>query len=241
MGKMKKSTFSVLITTSGTGSRLKYLTQERNKGLIEIAGKPILGQVIETYPSDANFVITTGYKGDSVKDFIQSTYPDRTMTVVEIKKFAGPGSSLGYSMLQAREHLQTPFVFHCSDSLVKGTIPPPSKNWNGGSLGSSLPFQTTEFYSSFESNSGIMTRIKPKGAAKFDYFHIGLVGIHEYQKFWTELEQAYSENPDDSTLNDVISINRMIESGIQFEVVKFEDWFDTGNLDGLQNAMKKFT
>lgn len=233
---MEKLDYKVLITTSGTGSRLKELTMDTNKALIEVHGKSILSRIIESYPQQTQFVVTTGFKGEEVKEHVASTFPKHDITYVPIDKFQGPGSSLGYSMLQAKEQLGCPFIFHCNDTLVTGTIPQPNVNWNGGSKGAGLLHQNTQTYSSFISRDGNMVAINPKGAMEFDYFHIGLVGIFEYQKFWEYLETMYRNDPNDSTLNDVPAINLMIKNGSTFAVKEFEEWFDTGNIEGLTHA-----
>lgn len=234
---MEKLDYKVLITTSGTGSRLKELTANQNKALIEVHGKSILSRIIESYPQQTTFVVTTGFKGEEVKDYLQTTFPTHNITCVPIDNFQGLGSSLGYSMLQAKEHLQCPFIFHCNDTLVVGNIPQPNVNWNGGSKGSGLPHQNTQTYSSFFIKDDRMVKINPKGAKDFDYFHIGLVGIFEYKKFWDYLETMYENDPNNSALNDVPAINLMIKNGCTFAVEEFEKWFDTGNIEGLNHAL----
>ena len=71
----EKNKFTVLITTSGVGSRLGSLTQYTNKSLIVVGTKPVLAQIIEKYPLDTNFIITLGYHGNHVKEFLTLCYP----------------------------------------------------------------------------------------------------------------------------------------------------------------------
>jgi hypothetical protein len=42
-----------------------------------------------------------------------------------------------------------------------------------------------------------------------------------------------------NNLNDIPVINQMIFDGYNFEVSEFKDWFDTGNVDGLNKARKE--
>jgi choline kinase len=198
--------YKVLITTSGTGSRLKELTKNTNKALIKINGKAVISRIIESYPENIELVITVGYFGTSVKDFIYQLYPTRKITFVDIDNFDGEGSSLGYSMLQAADRLQCPFIFHCNDTLVEGTIPSPENyNWNGGSKGIDSSVYNEKSYSSFLAKDGKMTQMQAKGITPFDYFHIGLVGFKDFTSFWKNLKVAYQRNPLDSTLNDCVA------------------------------------
>jgi NDP-sugar pyrophosphorylase family protein len=94
----------VLITTSGTGSRLGTLTTNTNKSLVQVGDKYAICHIIENYNDDAEFVITLGYYGNYVKDFLELAYPMKKIHYVYVDKYEGAGSSLGYSMLQARNY-----------------------------------------------------------------------------------------------------------------------------------------
>jgi choline kinase len=234
--------YKVLITTSGTGSRLKELTKDTNKALIPLMGKKIIDFIIEKYPEEIELILTVGYKGELVKNYVKKKYPTRNITFVTIDLFEGPGSSLGYSMLQAKELLQCPFIFHCNDTIVLDQIPSPSNyNWNGGAKGNNPHIFNTTHYASFNVKNGNMESIQPKGASSFDYFHIGLAGFKDYQEFWSKLESEYKQNSNDSALNDVAAINQMLQKNIPFKAVEFKNWYDTGNLDGFNNAKKTLT
>ena len=115
--------YKVLITTSGLGSRLGQLTDYTNKCLIRVADKPAISYIIESYPTDTEFVITLGHFGSHVKQFLELAYPNHKFIFVEIDKYKGEGSSLGYSILQAKNNLQCPFIFHASDTILKDYTP----------------------------------------------------------------------------------------------------------------------
>ena len=126
--------YKVLITTSGLGSRLGSLTDYTNKSLVRVANKPAISYIIESYPTDIEFVITLGHFGSHVKQFLQLAYPNHKFTFVEIDKYKGEGSSLGYSILQCKHIINSPFIFHASDTIIKDlAIPTPTQNWVMGS------------------------------------------------------------------------------------------------------------
>ena len=115
---MEENSYKVIITTSGIGSRLGELTNYTNKSLIRIGKKPAISYIVEKYSNEIEIVVTLGYFGSHVKQFLNMTYPEKKFTFVEIDKYSGEGSSLAYSLLQAKELLQCPFIFHASDTLV---------------------------------------------------------------------------------------------------------------------------
>jgi glucose-1-phosphate thymidylyltransferase len=231
--------FKVLITTSGTGSRLQKFTDNTNKSLISVKGRYVIDYIIELYPNSVELVITLGYFGDKVQEYISKKYPDRNITFINVTPYEGKGSSLGYSMLQAREHLQCPFIFHCNDTIVRGNIPSPEKNnWDGVSLGNDTETFNTHSFSSVLITDKEITTMQLKDAPRADALHIGLVGIKDYQDFWRILNTLYRDNPQDNTLNDCAVIIRMLKIGKIFHPVFFNHWYDTGNLKNLENAKK---
>ena len=128
--------YKVLITTAGIGQRLGFLTKFTNKALVRVGKKPALAYIIESYPEDVPIVIVTGYFGDQVKDFVKLAYPERkNVEFVQVDKYEGEGTSLGYSMLSAKKYLQCPFIFHAADTIVLHPVPKPDKNWIGGYKG----------------------------------------------------------------------------------------------------------
>ena len=95
---MDVSKTTVLITTSGTGNRLGNLTKFTNKSLVRVGEKPAISYIIESYPKDTEFVITTGYYGNHIKQYLKLAYPEKSFTFCDVDRFEGNGSSLLYSM-----------------------------------------------------------------------------------------------------------------------------------------------
>ena len=231
--------YKVLITSSGTGSRLGELTKEKNKALVEIKGKSVISYILESYDKKTPFVITVGYKADGVKDYLQKNYSELNIEIVEVDNFEGQGSSLGYSMLKARGSLQCPFIFNCNDTIVTGSLPSPeTRNWNGGYKPTAEEISNiANQYSSFAVSEGRVKYIDPKGNFKpGNALHIGLVGIKDYVTFWMALNKSYASNPNDASLNDCIAINKMIDLDKVFDVAYFSQWYDTGNLSSLERT-----
>ena len=112
--------YKVLLLTSGIGSRLGNITQYTNKSLVRIGKKPAICHIIDCYAEDVEFVITLGYFGDQVKELLELAYPDRKFTFVWVDNYDGPGSSLIYSLLQAKDVVDCPFVFQTCDTLING-------------------------------------------------------------------------------------------------------------------------
>lgn len=233
----KKASYKVLITTSGTGSRLGDITKYTNKSLVKVGKRPAISYIIESYPKDTEFVITVGYHGEQVRDFLKLVYPDRHFTFVEVDKYEGPGTSLGYSMLQAASRLRCPFIYHACDTIVEGKkIPAPKTNWIGGFRG-----EGSSHYASFNVVNNVVQQMYDKGMLNPDFLHIGLVGIQDHGAFWKALKDLYQKDPKNTALNDVEAIQKLLEEGKQFKVVGFEKWHDIGNVESLNKAREEIT
>ena len=69
--------YKVFIPTAGIGSRLSSFTSSLNKSLVSVNNKPIISHIINFFPSDSEFVIALGHKGNIVKEFLENLYPQR--------------------------------------------------------------------------------------------------------------------------------------------------------------------
>lgn len=232
MGKLLK--YKVLITASGIGSRLGEITRYTNKAMVRIGEKPAISYIIESYPKDTEFVITLGYFGKQIKDFLSIAYKDRSFEYVEIDKYNGQGSNLVYSILKASPFLQCPFIFNACDTIVMEPVPKPVNNWIGGYVG-----KESANYRSFSVLNGRVQKLYEKGVLYPDYLHIGLVGINDYKNFWQILEKIYKEEKYNQQLSDVHVLSNMISNNINFKIKEFKTWIDTGNAISLCKAREK--
>ncbi len=221
----------VLITTSGLGQRLGDLTKYTNKSLVRVGKKPALSYIVEQYPEDVELVITLGHFKHQVHDFLETAYPNRKFTFVVVDNYDGPGSSLAYSILQAKKHIDCPFIFHACDTLVFEDIPAPDKNWLGGFK---KKFNNSQ-YVSFDIQGDKVVQLRQKGEFSRDFNYIGLAGIYNHELFFQTLENSYLAAPDNNQLSDCNAIEQMLDV-VNFEYKAYSNWLDIGNIDGLQHA-----
>ena len=224
-------TKTVLITTSGIGERLGTITKYTNKSLVKVGDKYAICYIIELYNEcDTEFIITLGYYGNYVKDFLLLAYPNKIFKFVDIDLFVGIGSSLGYSMLKSKEYLQKPFIFHCCDSIILDSIIF-EENKNCLYV---YPYKNSNNYTNIKGNNNIVTEINNKNHIDFDYIYTGVSYIYDYKLFWNNLQDLYESNTNNSSLNDVDSISLMLKNNITFKYSVLEKWYDTGNLDSYE-------
>lgn len=227
--------YKLLLTTSWTWSRLWDLTKDTNKSLLTVWGKIIASHIIDIYPDDIDLIITVWYCWDQVETKIKELYPTRNITFVKVSPYEGPGSSLWFSMLQAKDFLQCPFIFHACDTIIPKNALEPSFNWTlWYKAQDSTPYTTFNIWK----NWTIKNYNKWKWAKVFDFAHIWVCGIYNYKEFWEILENLYESNSNDTSLNDVSAISCMIETWIEFKYFEEKNWLDTWSINGLEEANK---
>lgn len=69
------NTMQAVIMAAGEGKRMRPLTLERPKPLIEVAGRPILEHIFDALPADVReIILVTGYKGDMIRAHCGDSY-----------------------------------------------------------------------------------------------------------------------------------------------------------------------
>ena len=231
--------YSVLITTSGIGSRLGELTDYTNKALVRIGDKPALSHIIDMYPPDTRFVITLGHFGNYVRQFLSIAHPGRDFVFVYVDPYDGPGSSLGYSILQAKDLLQCPFIFNACDTILKDNtqLKPFLQTVQNFCVGDNR--DDTSQYSTLLVDHDKIKKIKQRGEINYDYAYIGLSGIKDYQLFWDLLESVCKSRHDDLHIFEGDVINKMLDS-VQFKLCSTDQWLDIGNVGELEKTRQFF-
>lgn len=226
--------YKVLITTSGLGSRLGQLTDYTNKCLIRVADKPAISYIIESYPTNVEFVITLGHFGSHIKQFLQLAYPNHKFTFVEVDKYKGEGSSLGYSILKTKHHLQCPFIFHASDTILKDhTYVSPTFNYVIGSFKE----DPAQYRTLSITSNNILSKINEKGDLIQGLSYVGITGIKDFELFFYNLEKLVYNNHEDTS--DVHAINNIL-SEVEFKYIKVKNWYDVGNTTELIKTRREF-
>jgi NDP-sugar pyrophosphorylase family protein len=226
---------TVLITTSGIGERLGDFTKNTNKSLVTVGDKYAICYIINNYDKDTEFVITLGYYGNYVKDFLLLAYPETKFTFVEIDIFSGPGSSLGYSMIKAMPFLQKPFIFHCCDAIVLDKIEITDNNKN---ILFVYPYENSNQYTNIKGTNSIVSEINSKKHLDFDYVYTGIAHIYDYSMFWNNLKECYDSDINNSSLSDVNAFKLMI-SDIEIRYTVLTNWYDTGNIASYSELKKE--
>lgn len=224
----------VVITCSGLGSRLGEYTEYTNKSLVRVGNKAVISHIIDSYSKGTNFVITLGHYGDHVKQYINIAHPDLKVEFVNVENYCGKGSSLGRSLLAAKNITGKSFIFNACDTITDGIVPKCNENnkvWVVPKKNNSASYRTIQC-------TGLSVgSILEKGESVSDApVYIGKCFIKDAESFWKNLEEILLIN-NSSDISDCHVINRMLKhDNSQFDIHYAPFWYDIGNLDDLKTT-----
>ncbi len=108
----------IVIPLAGFGKRLRPHTFTKPKPLINVAGKPVLGHVLDMFAALDNveeIIFIVGHLGDQIEAYVNTTYPQVKASYFEQKELNGQSPAL----YLARERLTGPMLMVFVDTLIE--------------------------------------------------------------------------------------------------------------------------
>ncbi|MEF8813478.1 MAG: nucleotidyltransferase family protein [Halovenus sp.] len=109
-----------VVPAAGEGTRMRPHTADRPKGLVEIAGKPLLSHVFDalaTIPVE-EYVVVVGYRGEDIRAYYGDTYDEQPLTYVTQDRRLG----LAHALLQAESAVDGAFVVLNGDNVARANL-----------------------------------------------------------------------------------------------------------------------
>lgn len=108
-----------VVPAAGRGSRLRPRTDERPKGLVAVAGRPLLSHVFEALvPHVEELVVVVGYLGDRIRDHYGAAFEGTPITYVEQAERLGLAHAVG----RAVPAVDGPFLQLNGDNVLRGNV-----------------------------------------------------------------------------------------------------------------------
>lgn len=228
-----------LIPVAGAGTRLRPHTYTQPKPLIPVAGKPIIGFIIDELleAGVSEFIFVIGYLGERIQHYIIEHYPD-----VDIKFVQQPvrlGS--GHAIWMAREVIDPEqnllIVFGDTIFDVDWKLLTQEKL---SCLGIKKVEDPREFGVASVEDGYVTSVIEKPNIPLSNKALVGLYKIVEVEELLDSLNSMVENDlrsHDEFQLTDVIMF--MIQKGIRFKGLEVNNWFDCGRKEILleTNAM----
>lgn len=223
---------TVVIPAAGLGSRLGDFTKNYSKAMCTLGKKPVISYIIEKFDDTDEIIILLGYKGDLLKQVVQSCYPEKNIKFVEVNNYDGEGSGLGYSLHCAYNYLQKPFIFWSCDTISESfdiNNVSYDNDWMVGAIADDAYFDT---YRHIKVHGNKVIDILPKliKSEKNILSYTGIAFIKNYKYFWDAYGNTFIQNGEAYGLMNILSNKKDIL------VYTINDWIDTGNRTIFEKA-----
>ena len=106
-----------VVPAAGEGTRMRPLTAEKPKGLVEVADKPLLTHVFETLVDldVSELVVIIGYRGDQIREYYGEQFAGVPISYVRQESRDG----LARALLQAEPHIEDDFLWLHGDNILR--------------------------------------------------------------------------------------------------------------------------
>lgn len=227
----------VIVPVAGIGAKLRPHTHTQPKPLVPIAGKPILGHMIDGLCEGGlqDFVFVLGYLGDKIETYITSQYPNLNIKFV----VQDPREGTAHALWVCREHLinEKELLIVLGDTVAGFDLNTVLKS-EVGLLGVKKVSNPMLFGIAETDSQGWITKLVEK--PKIPKSNQALVGIYKicnvpllFEAIEHQLANGVKVN-NEYYLTDALMY--MIQKGERMKVMEVDNWFDCGRKETLLEA-----
>jgi glucose-1-phosphate thymidylyltransferase len=110
----------VIIPLAGFGTRLRPHTYTKPKPLINVAGKAVLGHILDKFTglNVDEFIVVHGYLGEQIRDYMAEHYPQYRARFVEQKELIGQADAI----LRCQPFVNGPVLIVFVDTLFEADL-----------------------------------------------------------------------------------------------------------------------
>jgi glucose-1-phosphate thymidylyltransferase len=230
---------NIIIPVAGEGTRLRPHTHAVPKSLLYVAGKPILGHILDNLEDleISNFAIVLGAKAEAIVDFC-NRYPRDFKYVLQEKRLG-----LGHAIHLGAQNLEGPTLALLGDTIIDVDY----KSFTAGKnnvLAVKEVADPKRFGIVEVKGDDVIDLVeKPKTPKS----NLAIVGLYYFQDI-TRVAGAidYIIQHDIRTRNEyqlTDALKYMLDKGEKFKIAKIENWYDCGTaaslIDTNRHLLKK--
>lgn len=224
-----------LLPVAGVGTRLRPHTYTRPKAMVHVAGKPVLGHILDRLvPVGVEEVILiVGPGGDQIKAYVEREYPFK-VTAVPQKERLG----LGHAVFTGRDAVDTgrPLFIVLGDTIFQSrlddVVTGPRSAIGVRRVENPRQFGVVEL-----EGERIRRLVEKPDVPPSDLAIVGLYYIRETDVLFRCLQDIIDEDvrvKGEYQLTD--ALQRMLDQGVEMGTFPVDDWWDCGNPTSLLAA-----
>ncbi len=224
----------VIIPLAGKGERLRPHTITKPKPLISVAGKPILGHILDRLKDidvDELIFITSDF-AEQIKDYVSSNYKYKT-TIIEQKEKLGSAHAINL----ARKMVDGPVLIIFGDTIFDADLSViNSKGFDGYIFVKDV--EDPSKYGVVTLKDSFITQMVEKPSAPVSNLAmIGMYYIIDTKSMFDAIEEVWRSKPlknNEYYLTDAFQI--MIKDKAKLKAVNANEWYDCGSSRSLIEA-----
>ncbi len=221
-----------VIPVAGAGTRLKPHTITTPKALLQVAGKPILGHILDQIatvkPEKVVLVIGPGAHGERIRAYGDSRSDLRVTCVVQEEPLG-----LGHAVAQAgREVGRAPSLILLGDTIIRADLA--GLVAGGSKVGVREVDDPRRFGVAVVRNGRIVSVVEKPEHPESNLALVGLYYLEDSPLLFESLsrvEQSGKRTRGEIQLTDGLS--EMLQRGAVLEPYPVEGWYDCGKTDAL--------
>ncbi len=222
----------VIIPVAGIGTRLRPHTHTAPKGLLHVAGKPILGHILDRLKKlDVREIIfIIGFLGERIADYVKKNYDFKSRFVYqeELK-----GLAYALNLVSPRIKKDEPLLIILGDTIIEANLSQVLKK-NQNSLGTHWVDDPRRF-GIVEKEKGWVKRLVEK--PEHPTSHQAIVGVYYvadtplFKECLKEIIGKKIKTKGEYQLTDALQL--MINQGAKFSTFEIGGWYDCGKPETL--------
>ncbi len=218
----------VVIPLAGFGTRLRPHTFTKPKPLINVAGKPVLGHVLDMFQNIKadEFIFITGYLGEQIEHYVSKQYPQLKACYFEQKEMNGQSTAV----YLAKERLSGPMLIVFVDTIVETDLSILEHETADAVAWVKQVDDPRRFGVAILGPDGYVTRLIEKPTDRKDNLVVvGFYYLKDSQAFMRAIEEQIARNI--QTRNEYFladALQLMLDKGMHMRVQPVEVWEDCG-------------
>jgi glucose-1-phosphate thymidylyltransferase len=226
---------NVIIPAAGIGTRLRPHTHTLPKALLEVAGQPILGHILDRLqklPDLGPIWMVVGFKGDLVQSYVRSKF-SLDVRFVQQTELRGLGHAIYLSM--AEIPTDDPILVILGDTILDVDL---AEFMAGGddALGVKAVEDPRRFGVVEMHDDGVRIKglVEKPADPPSNLAVVGLYGIHNTKLFRTALADVVAANQTTAGEIQVTdALQMMVKRGANMRAHTVEGWFDCGKFETM--------
>ena len=218
----------VIIPLAGFGTRLRPHTYTKPKPLINVAGKAVLGHILDKFAGMdvEEFIIVHGYLGEQIQAYMATHYPQYHARFVEQRELIGQADAI----LRCRPFVQGPVLIVFVDTLFEADLSGLAHEQADAVIYVKEVDDPSRFGVAAVGPEGWVARFVEKPRALDN--RLAVIGMYYFKdaqalmRACQELMDRKIQTNDEYFLAD--ALNLMIEQGKKFRTQAVEVWEDCG-------------